>query len=81
MATQPFGEKSFANECYEFAKTSSLDTRLRNALFHIMQTNPILLVNPDTSRQILKEPLTYFRKAQVPLLYYTSNSIKNNSKE
>ncbi|XP_042205753.1 TBC1 domain family member 19-like isoform X3 [Homarus americanus] len=64
MATQNFSRERFAGECYEWAQGSSLDTRLRNALYHLMHVQPTLLANPDTPRHVLKEPLAYIRKAQ-----------------
>lgn len=65
MATQNFSNERFGTECYEWAQGTSLDTKLRNALYHLMHVQPTLLANPDTPRQVLKEPLTYIRKAQV----------------
>ena len=67
MATQPFSNEKFATQCFEWAQGSSLDTRLRNALYHLMHVQPTLLANPDTPRHVLKEPLSYVRKAQVCL--------------
>ncbi|KAK3873594.1 hypothetical protein Pcinc_021399 [Petrolisthes cinctipes] len=64
MATQNFSKERFGTECYEWAQGTSLDTKLRNALYHLMHVQPTLLANPDTPRQVLKEPLTYIRKAQ-----------------
>ncbi|XP_069956275.1 TBC1 domain family member 19 isoform X4 [Cherax quadricarinatus] len=64
MATQNFSTERFGSECYEWAQGSSLDTRLRNALYHLMHVQPTLLANPDTPRHVLKEPLAYIRKAQ-----------------
>ncbi|MPC13574.1 TBC1 domain family member 19 [Portunus trituberculatus] len=64
MATQNFNKERFGAECYEWAQGTSLDTRLRNALYHLMHVQPTLLANPDTPRHVLKEPLTYIRKAQ-----------------
>ncbi|XP_042871283.1 TBC1 domain family member 19-like [Penaeus japonicus] len=64
MATQNFSTDRFSTECYEWTQGSSLDTRLRNALYHLMHVQPTLLANPDTPRHVLKEPLAYVRKAQ-----------------
>lgn len=72
MATQNFNKERFGAECYEWAQGTSLDTRLRNALYHLMHVQPTLLANPDTPRHVLKEPLTYIRKAQVYRDYDTN---------
>ncbi|CAL4153831.1 unnamed protein product, partial [Meganyctiphanes norvegica] len=64
MSTQEFSNENYAGSCYEWAQGSSLDTRLRNALYHLMHVQPTLLANPDTPRLLLKEPLAYIRKAQ-----------------
>ena len=75
MATQSFNKERFGAECYEWAQGTSLDTRLRNALYHLMHVQPTLLANPDTPRHVLKEPLTYIRKAQVLRNYVSYVSI------
>ncbi|KAF2356069.1 Rab-GTPase-TBC domain [Trinorchestia longiramus] len=65
IATYPINKEKFATECYELTQGSALDTRLRNAVYRQMQVRPTLLANPDTPKDLLKEPLSYVRKAQM----------------